>query len=220
MGILRMRLFQSYITVSTAQAGLVGHVANKVDICSLHDPIEFLLEWNLQGGVWENKKNEAEWAWNTDINDENQENMDMVAREAAEWENAVGQCCKELFQDIVDECHSGMDCKLVNEEGWQDEDMFGRTRRKWTVAKQLRALESIMDIGVAALNEADFIEYQNALGSMSSYYSTGKVPDMNDPDILRPLDPDITAIMSEECKKGTEESYEKQKYYYLGWNDV
>ena len=44
-------------------------------------------------------------------------------------------------------------------------------------------------------SEDDYAAYQAVLSRMGTRYSTAKVPDMNDPNKMLELEPDLTALM-------------------------
>ena len=83
----------------------------------------------------------------------------------------------------------------------------------------LRALDMITNLGSAILNEEDLDTYLQSLASMSQTYSGTFVADENTCDIMRPLDPDLTAILVEQSiADDASSAWQTQKYYWDAWN--
>ena len=54
------------------------------------------------------------------------------------------------------------------------------------------------------LSEDDYAAYQAVLSRMGTRYSTAKVPDMNDPNKMLELEPDLTALMYSGATEATQ----------------
>ena len=77
----------------------------------------------------------------------------------------------------------------------------------------------ITNLGSAILNEEDLDTYLQSLASMSQTYSGTFVADENTCDIMRPLDPDLTAILVEQSiADDSSSAWQTQKYYWDAWN--
>ena len=56
----------------------------------------------------------------------------------------------------------------------------------------------------SVLSEEDYAAYQAVLSRMGTRYSTAKVPDMNDPNKMLELEPDLTALMYSGATEATQ----------------
>lgn len=175
--------------------------------CSETDPLLFLKDWSSHMAPLFNFATEASWAYNTDINKDNQDAMNAANAEVAQWIQSTGQCAKDKFQDNLD---------MITDEVGTEGDAYGP--QLWTADKQKRAFGDLMNLGTAALSAEDYVTYSGVLSDMSTIYSTAKVPDETVDGLMDSLDPDITAKLNSAAPIISAESYETQRYYYENWN--
>lgn len=80
-----------------------------------------------------------------------------------------------------------------------------------TLKRQFRMM---VLIGDSALDESDFNELTQAIGSMQSTYAKAKVPKFNNNSELMSLEPEITNILL------TSKDPEELQYYWVQWHDL